>query len=610
MTRSHARIAALAAIPLLALAWLATSVVRIRRELSVPVSLHDVAYAGSRSCIGCHPVHYRTWHATFHRTMTQEATEGAVLGDFDNATLDYEGVRSRFLRDADGTYAIETIGTDGAPQHFAIARTVGSRRVQQYLTKTGDHYVRLPLAWNVDEKRWFHLNAGFLDPDGTPFHQHSALWDANCIFCHNVKANPSFDRDTRRFDSKVAELGVACEACHGPGARHVEANGSPLRRYLLHYGGRRDPTILSPLELPKERQVQLCGHCHGQRLPNPRTRIAEFMKSGDPYTAGDDLGRYTTPIDINTKIPGIDASLRFWKDGTPRLTAYEYQGLRMSADYQKGSLTCISCHTAHGGDPRGMIAPAMRGSAACVRCHEAIGRNIGAHTRHAPNGSGSDCYACHMPKIVYGLLDVHPTHRIQRPDPSRAWRHEMPEACTLCHTNRTAGWAARSMSSRFGTPLPVLPNGTEFNVAENVRQLLSGDVVQRSVAVMALGGDSSYDDNANDRLWAVPLLLITMDDNYASVRHFAYRALRALIARADPSVVAGALSLPRFDPQAPPEARREVIAAWDAWWRALDKHRIAHPGDAVPLDAAFQPRRDLIEPLRAKQNDRMIAIGE
>jgi predicted CXXCH cytochrome family protein len=596
VTSTHARIAALAAIPLLALAWLATSVVRIRRELATPVSLHDVAYTGSRSCVGCHPVHYRTWYTTFHRTMTQEATESAVLGDFNDTTLDYEGVRSRFTRDAAGTFTID-IGSS----RFPIARTVGSRRVQQYLTKAGDHYLRLPLAWNIAERRWFHLNGGFLDPDGTPFDQHTALWDANCIFCHNVKANPSFDRSTRRFDSKVAELGIACEACHGPAARHVEANSSPLRRYLLHYGGHRDPTILSPLELPKERQVQLCGHCHGQRLPNPRSRIAEFMKSGDPYTAGDDLDEYTQPIDINTHVPGVDASLRFWKDGTPRLTAYEYQALRMSRDYQHGNLTCISCHTAHGGDPRGMITTAMRGSAACARCHDVIVRNAPAHTRHKANSSGSDCYACHMPKIVYGLLDVHPTHYIQRPDPSRAWRFEMPEACTLCHTNRTAAWAARSPS----------PNAPEFAIAENVRQLFGGDVVQRSVAVMALGAEASYTTDANARLWAVPLLLATMDeDNYASVRHFADRSLRALIARADVSVVAGSASLPKFDAQATPEVRRQTIAAWQAWWRAVDKHRIPHPGDAVPLDSSLQLRRDLIDPLRAKQNDRMIAIGE
>jgi predicted CXXCH cytochrome family protein len=580
-------------------------VTRLYRQLAVPVALQDAQYIGSKQCLSCHPVHYGSWYRTFHRTMTQDVGEQSVLGDFNDASYTYEGIRSRFLRGAGGEYLIETAAADGAMRQFPVVRTVGSRRVQQYVTRVEGKHLRLPLAWNVAEKRWFHLNGGFLDPDGMPFHRHTAVWDANCIFCHNVKPNPAFDSATQQFNSTVAELGIACEACHGPGAKHAAANRNPLRRYLLHYSGRRDPTILSPLELPKERQVQICGHCHGQRLPEPRERIRDFVTTGDPYTPGDDLSRVTKPIDVATTLRGVDLSLRFWRDGTPRLTAYEYQGLLMSPDYQKGELTCLSCHTMHDGDPRGMILPAMRGNAACVQCHAAIGKNLAAHTRHKAEGGGSDCYACHMPKITYGLLDVHPTHRIQRPDPARAWRYEMPEACTLCHTNRTARWAAETMARDFKTPLPAdLPTNADFEVAENVRQLLAGDVVQRSVAVMALADERSYTDDAKARRWVVPLLLVTMDDDYAAVRHFAYRALRSIVR--DRATEA----FPPFDPQAPAEERRRAIDAWRAWWLQLDKTNIPHPGRAVPLDVALQPDLAVILRLRAKQHDRMISIGE
>jgi predicted CXXCH cytochrome family protein len=572
----------------------------LNRELATPVSLQDAAYAGSKSCLSCHPVHYGTWYRTFHRTMTQDAGEHSVLGDFNDALYSYDGVRSRFLRASDGQYSMETLGRDGQMHRYPIVRTVGSRRVQQYLTRVDGNHWRLPLAWNIEERRWFHLNGGFLDPDGSPFARHTALWDGNCIFCHNVKANPRLDSASRRFDSTVAELGIACEACHGPGAKHIAANRNPLRRYVLHYGAKRDPTIISPLELPKDRQVQICGHCHGQRLPNPPSRIREFVTTGDPYTAGDDLNRHTRPIDIATKLAGIDLSLRFWRDGTPRLTAYEYQGLLMTEDYRKGGLTCISCHSAHSGDPRGMIAPVMRTNAACARCHESIVKNVSAHTKHAPKSSGSNCYACHMPKITYGLLDVHPTHRIQIPDPSRAWRYDMPEACTLCHSNRTVRWAAESLQLRERPP-----EDADYEIAENIRQLLSGDVVQRSVAVMALSDRASYTEDPKARLWAVPFFLITMTDHYPAVRHFAWRGLRGLT-----SAESGAAALPLFDPQAPVEDRLEVVAAWVAWWRAFDKARIGHPGAAVPLDEDLQPRFVVIDRLRAKQHDKVISIGE
>ena len=528
----------------------------IRNDLATSVDLASVDYVRSETCRRCHEDHYQSWRQTFHRTMTQDAGPEAVLGDFENVTYTYDGVTSRFTRSGEDYY-IETLGPEGRLERYRVARTVGSRRVQQYVVKVGDRYLRLPLAWNVEERRWFHLNGGFLHPDGSDFNTHTALWDANCIFCHNTKAKPGYDLSRQTFSSSVAQLGISCESCHGPGDEHISRNTNPFRRYALHVSGERDPSIVNPERLAKEAQVQICGHCHGQRMPSPKERIREFLTVGDPYTPGEDLSRYVTPIWRDSTLEGIDLSLRFWKDGTPRLTAYEYQSLLMTPDYQKGGLTCISCHTMHGGDPRGMIEEPMRGAAACLQCHGEIGRDLAAHTKHAPDGPGSDCYACHMPKIVYGILDVHPTHRIQKPDPSRAWRFDMPEACTLCHTNQTAEWAALEMSRQYGSPTPAGPG---WAIAENARALLGGDVVQRAVAAMALGDERSYAADPRARLWAVPLLVETLEDNYPAIRHFAHRSLKRLAERGGV-----AQALPNFDPLAPPETRRVAVAAWRAW---------------------------------------------
>ena len=573
------------------------------RDLDRPFDRSRAVYVTSERCLSCHPAFYASWHDTFHRTMTQLPSERSVQGDFSGATLVHDGVVSRFFREG-GAYVIETLDVDGTMRRFPVAMTVWSRRVQQYVTKLEDRHVRLPLAWNIEEKRWFHLSGGFLHPDGADFNQHRATWDSNCIFCHNVKARPGYDYATRRFSPTVAELGVACEACHGPGSEHVRRNANPLRRYLLHYSDRADPTIVHPARLPKEQRLQVCGHCHGQRLPSPPERIEQFATGGDPYTPGDDLDRWTAPIWRDTKLAGVDLSLRFWNDGTPRLTAYEYQGLLQSLDYQRGDLTCLSCHTMHGGDRRGMIAPRMRTEEACLPCHRDLAAD---HSRH----ESVDCYACHMPPITYGVLAVHPTHRITRPDPSRAWRYDMPEACTLCHTNRTAEWAARNWAAMWGEGVPAdLP---AHEVAENIRALLAGDAVQRAVAVMALAAERSYSSDAAARLWAVPFFLVTMEDEYPAVRHFAARALRQVIARASkasPHLVSETAELPHFDPLAPLEARRAMLERWRDWWARTDKSGIAHPGAAVPLDAALQPVMSTIDRLRGEQVRKVISIGE
>lgn len=583
-------------------------------ELEVPVALGEVPYSGSASCRTCHPDHHESWRRTYHRTMTQEATPETVVGDFGGVAYIYGGVTSRFLREGDH-FVIETLDGQGRLRKQRVARTVGSRRVQQYLTREGDRYVRLPVAWDIEAGRWFHLTSGFLDPDGTDFNRHRALWDANCVFCHNVKARPGYDWERARFDTQVAELGIGCEACHGPGDEHVARNHWPQRRYYLHYTDDADPTIVNPERLPPLQRIQVCGHCHGQRMPQPMERIREFLSQGDPYTAGDDLSRYTTPLSRDTHLPGVDVSLRFWKDGTPRLSAYEYQGLLMSRDFQEGGLTCQHCHSMHGGDPKGMIEPVMRGPAACQSCHPAIVERAAEHSRHAEGSAGTDCYACHMPKVTYGVMTVHRTHRIQVPEPERAWRHEMPEACTLCHTDRSAEWAARTLREQQGRPPPEdIPSDASFKVAEGVRSLLAGDVVQRAVVAAAMGEERGATPRALERLWAVPFLLVAMEDDYPSVRRLAYRSLTALIERAGkerPDVAESARQVPRFEHEAAPSQRDLMVRRWRQWWAALDKQGVGRPDPAVPLDASLEPLPDVIEQLvRQRAQHPPIQIGE
>lgn len=595
---------ALGLVVLLAIGWAVRSAAR---EIDVPVALPATAYVGSKSCQACHAEHYASWRRTFHRTMTQVAGQSSVLGNFENATFTLDGVTSRFTHEGD-SYFIETLDGRGQFTRQRVERTVGSRRIQQYVTREGDRFMRVPLAWNIEERRWFHLNAGFLSPDGTDFNAHRSLWDANCIFCHNVKAKPGYDWARQKFDSSVAELGIACEACHAPGAEHVARNANPVRRYVLEYGERPDLSTVSPSRLAPLQQVQVCGHCHGQRLPDPESRIREFLTDGDPFTAGEDLSRFTKPLRIDSQLPGVDLTARFWKDGTPRLSAYEYQALVMTPDFQKGGLTCQKCHSMHSGDVRGMIEPAKRTAEACRECHAAIVADPGQHSGHPVGRSGADCYGCHLPSLVYGLLAIHPTHRISTPDPTRAWKYDMPDACVLCHTNKSAQWAAAALQrQRSRTETTLTPDlEARFAVAESVRLLLNGDVISRAVAASTLGAERNASADPVERLWVVPFLLLAMEDSYPAVRHMAFRSLGQVVARAKRDVSAPRLD---FEPQASPQLRREVVALWRQWWRATDKRGVGRD-PSVPLDDTFEPLPDVVRTLRSTRKETVVSIGE
>ena len=150
----------------------------------------DAGYLESGDCRKCHETNYTSWHATFHRTMTQEAGPDSVLGDFEHEnTITYQGVRSEMVRE-NGDYWMKFTGVDGKTQQLKIVRTVGSRRIQQDPTKTGDTWYRMPIAYDLVQHRWMHLNGSFFYPDGPDYKQHVAEWNVNCVFCHNVKAQP------------------------------------------------------------------------------------------------------------------------------------------------------------------------------------------------------------------------------------------------------------------------------------------------------------------------------------------------------------------------------------------------------------------------------------
>ena len=148
---------------------------------SVRIGRTDAGYLESGDCRKCHESNYKTWHATFHRTMTQEADAEAILGDFEHDnTLTYQGIRAEMVREG-ARYWMKLTGADGKKQQLEIVRTVGSRRIQQYLTKNGDTWVRLPIAYDIVQGRWMHLNGSFFYPDGSDYQ--TARRGMECELC-------------------------------------------------------------------------------------------------------------------------------------------------------------------------------------------------------------------------------------------------------------------------------------------------------------------------------------------------------------------------------------------------------------------------------------------
>lgn len=544
----------------------------------------DANYIKSTDCRVCHEDHFQSWRRTHHSRMTQDISPATVQGDFvKNNTLTYQGVDARMEKRGDAFF-MSFAYPDGRRESWRIERTVGSRRVEQYVGRIDGQYFRLPIAWDVEHKRWMSLNGSFFYPDGGDFKQHFAQWDTNCVFCHNVKAQPNFNFETRKANTEVAELGIACGACHAQGAEHADQAASPFTRasWKVSDGNTR---IVDPLELDSDRSMMVCGHCHGQRVPQPMERIREIMSKGDPFNAGEDLSKYYTPVHQTTVIGQASFASRFWPDGSPRLTAYEYQGISGSACFLKGEpgdrITCTSCHTMHEGDIKGQITEDKRTNQACTQCHNEFSNEtaLKTHTKHELNSTGSICYACHMPEVVYGVQSIHKTHLIANPDPELTASKSVPNACNQCHVDRSVNWAIQQTKSLWPEKYGALQTAADkqFDLPEGARSLFAGDALMRALAADAIWKHA-------DQNWAAPLLAEAFSgDNYPVVRYFAANGLASYN-----------WGIPKPDYLADANARSAQIGQW------FDRFEAAKRKEA----------REVADMLRRSRKDVDIEVGE
>ena len=562
---------------------------------------------GSQSCRRCHPAQHETWHHSFHRTMTQLAEGSAVLAPFRGEHLDVDGFRAVMDRSPQGRPRIRIHATDDpsvTPLLDAeVELTVGSHRYQQYVARldTGAGPLerwRLPVAWHVAEQRWIHLGGAFLVPDGTPGEASDLLrfmarWNDNCIFCHNTEPVPGLAEDGE-LRSEVGELGIACEACHGPASSHVERHASPMRRLLAAVRSGGDGSIAHPERLDAGRSSEICGRCHGQRIGHDLEKV---LTEGDGFLPGTSLGAVSRPIFRDTRLASDppDATPfadRFWPDGTPRLSAYEYQGLLLSPCHADGEgLGCGDCHSMHAADPNKQLRPDYDEARVCTTCHlPSALPGATAEREHGGHPSSVRCGGCHMPRITYGLLEGMITHRIGSPDPGAlVGRDEQPDACTQCHVDRSRAWAAAAMPSLGLSTSPAVRAAPHEDWASRVElDLVGGDPVARALAAHALGRPEAVGP-MDDRLRA---LVTALEDEYPVVRWFAVRAARRLT-RLSRDEVAEAI-VAELDPLADAAHRVEIAGRLRA-----------HLG---PGRLELHPER--LEHLQLQRDDRAIEIGE
>jgi predicted CXXCH cytochrome family protein len=584
----------------IACAGLGASLVGPRRKDEPPPPVRSTVadgYVTSRPCRSCHPREYETWRKTYHRTMTRVARGSDVAAPIEHPvpfTLDGRsyGLRREgeqmwaTLPDPDALDDERADPIDAAGKvDRRVLLTTGSHHYEAYWVE-GRHAGELrmfPFVYLLgDDARWMRRRDVFIEPPETP--SAPVHWSSNCIQCHTTGGRPGHDASTDPTDRKepeVAELGIACEACHGPGGAHVQKYRDPIERYRAYATDRRDTSLVNPSKLSPERASMICGTCHAFTYPRDEE---EYLEHGytRSFRPGQDLAPsriLLTPQELRQPgAPALDTQVDnlFYSDETVRIGGREYSGMVQSACFLRGEgtkkLSCLSCHSMHDSEPDDQLTHGREKDAACAGCHDR-GRYEGrAHTHHAEGSPGGTCLGCHMPMTSYALLKSIRSHRIDSPDAKSLATSDRPNACNLCHVDRSLAWTSSHLVDWYGQRPP--PEALEAEQATGGAWLLAGDPAQRALAAAAMGERGARQAAGDD--WEAPWLASALLDPYAAVRFIAERSLRRL--RGFEKVA--------FDPAAPAQERRAAADLALAVWERAHGHAF----DRRPIEALIAVR--------------------
>ena len=438
------------------------------------VASASAEYVGGDACMGCHQPEATAWRTSQHAKAMQHAGDDSVLGDFNDARFTYNGVTTRFFRRGD-EFWVNTDGADGKLADFKLSYTFGVDPLQQYLVVFPDGRLQaLGIAWDSRPKaqggqRWFHLYPGEKIDSSDELHWtgHQQNWNYMCADCHSTDLQRNYDTAKDTYATTWKDISVGCEACHGPGSRHVawakagdgandrEATGDAHKGLAITLTER---DMVSWIPVPEtgnarrsrprdtETEIQTCAVCHSRRAPIS--------------TAQAPTGNL-----LDTHVPSLLTEDLYFDDGQQKDEVFIHGSFLQSKMHAAG-VTCSDCHDPHTSKLR------LTGNATCTQCHAPTKYDTASHHHHEtagvdatprtspaaashprmPQGDGTQCVDCHMPERTYMVIDPRRDHGLRIPRPDLSVALGTPNACQSCHADKSDRWAADAVARWNGAP--------------------------------------------------------------------------------------------------------------------------------------------------------------
>lgn len=323
------------------------------------VKSNSSEYLGAEACRECHKEKHSGFiHTAHHKTSGLVGTT-AMRGHF-------TGPQSR-MRTSDPllTFSMSKDGEDYLQQvSFADYQLDFPLNVFTGSAKTGQTF----LYWRNNElyQAFVSYLSAFDEWIPSPGYQdrtvdYARAIKVECLECHVTYIEQ--ERVPNVYKPETAVWGISCERCHGPGRAHVQYHRTNPEEKTPKF-------ITHPSDLPRERQLDICGQCHSGAFGligegfqfRPGAELASFHRTSNPNAEG---------------VGGIHTSNQLTR-------------LAKSKCFQQSEMTCTSCHNPHV-DQRG-IRDAF--TASCLNCHQVdhcgMSKKLGASV-------ADNCVDCHMP---------------------------------------------------------------------------------------------------------------------------------------------------------------------------------------------------------------------
>ena len=492
----------------------------------IPDVVADSGFVGRDKCIECHDEAYQNWLGSDHDLAMDIASDETVVGDFDDAEFEHNGITSRFYRDGE-RFLVHTDGSDGELAEFEVRYTFGVEPLQQYLVPLpGGRLQALSIAWDVDEQRWFHLypDTVIAPDDWLHWTRNGQNWNGMCAECHSTNLQKHYDAESKTFDTTWSEIDVSCEACHGPGSRHVAwADIDPMARPEVE----DYDLLVQTSNLDNRQQVEMCAPCHSRR-----SEVGDYDHSQSDF--------------LENLLPSLLREGTYHVDGQILEEDYVWGSFVQSKMYQNGVL-CGDCHDVHS------LKLHKEGNELCLQCHQAATYDAYEHHFHQKivEGQPSDgalCVKCHMPEQPFMVIDERADHSLRVPRPDLSVELGVPNSCSQsgCHDDQTLEWSVDAFTKwygearkpHFGTVLAAARAG-EPGAEEGLYALVESTLYPPIVRATALSALQAYPGERTTKIMRRALA-----DEEALLRHTAVESVLV----ESPEILVELLAPLLFDP--------------------------------------------------------------